>query len=56
MAPVERRIFTPIVEDLVPEEFAINLRKDVLGDNNRMQRGWKGLSVDLADALAVERN
>ena len=56
MAPVERRIFTPIVEDLVREEYALNLRKDVLGDNNRMQRGWKGLSVDLADALAVEKN
>jgi hypothetical protein len=54
--PVERRFFTPMVEDLVREEFSLNLRKDVLGDNQRMQRGWKGLSIHLADALAVERN
>jgi hypothetical protein len=56
LAPVERRFFTPMVEDLVREEFSLNLRKDVLGDNNRMQRGWKGLSAQLADSLVPGRN
>ena len=54
--PVERRFFTPMVEDLVREEFSLNLRKDVLGDNQRMQRGWKGLSVHLSDGLVSGRN
>lgn len=56
IVPVERRFFAPMVEDLVRELFSLNLRKDVLGANNRMQRGWKGLSVRLTDALSPERN
>jgi hypothetical protein len=41
IAPVERRFFTPLVEDLVREHFSLNLRNDVLGANQRMQRGGK---------------
>jgi hypothetical protein len=45
LEPVNRRIFKPLITEVVRELYDRGLRKDVPGHNGRRQNGWKDLAA-----------
>jgi hypothetical protein len=45
LEPVNRRIFKPLIQEVISELFERNLRHDVLGRNGKKQNGWKDLAA-----------
>jgi len=45
LEPIARRIFKPLIAEVVRELYDMSLRHDVLGHNGPQQNGWKDLAA-----------
>ncbi len=48
VAPIKRRLFRNMIVEIIREEFGLGLRGDLMGQDGKNRRGWKGLTVEMA--------
>jgi len=56
MQPLTRQEFKSLVAEVIREEFALGLRHDIIGDNNKQGHGWCGIGYTPEFAGSFGRN
>jgi len=54
LEPTSRKPFTGLMAEGIREQFGLGFRKDLLGQDEKYHRGWKGLACHVPDLAGVD--
>ncbi|MCX6909598.1 MAG: hypothetical protein NTY01_16355, partial [Verrucomicrobia bacterium] len=54
LEPAGRKPFTGLMAEAIHEQFGLGFRKDLIGEDGKYHRGWKGLTCRVPDLASVD--